>query len=91
MAFWMIFPHGFFLSHPFVEGKATITYYAILFPNELLTEFELIHVGLVMCTDLERAMVDDLTIQFGDDHHIQWVLFLFSTPRVSLNLVIFRA
>ena len=61
---------SFFLTL-FVEGKATIAHYAILFPNELLTEFELIHVGLVMRTDSERAMVDDLTVQFGDDHHIQ--------------------
>ena len=61
---------SFFLTL-FVEGKATVTHYAILFPNELLMEFELIHVGLVMCTDSERAMVDDLTIQFGDDHHVQ--------------------
>ena len=80
---------SFFLTL-FVEGKATIAYYAILFPNKPLVEFELIHMGLVMRTDLERAMVDDLTVQFGDDHHIQGVLLLFSTPSTCLNLLILR-
>ena len=75
----------------FVEGKASNTQYAIFFPNELLTEFELIHMRLVMRANLQRTMIDDFTIQFGDDHHIQGVLFLFSTPRVSLNLAILRA
>jgi hypothetical protein len=79
----------FFLTDS-IKGKATIAHDAILFPYEPITKFKLIHMGLVMCANLKRTMVNDLTIQFGNNHHIQGILFLFTTVCFSLNLTIFR-
>ena len=39
---------------------------------------------------MERTVVDDFSIQFGDDHYIEGVLFLFSAPGSCLKFFVFR-
>ena len=46
--------------------------------------------GLVMHTDLERAVIDDLTIEFCHYHHIQGVFFFITAICFMLNFCILR-
>ena len=75
--------HSFLIFY--IEGLA-VTYDTILFVNEPFAKLELVPVWLVMRTNSERAVEVDLTIQLGDDYHIQGVLFFLSTICCYLNL-----
>ncbi len=65
-----------------IKGKTAATHDPIFLPNKMLTEFDLVPVHLIMHSNLKRAVIDYVTIELCNNHHVQWVLFFL--PAVFL-------